>query len=109
MATGTQITPNHEGYHALSKLMRFGRGMAIFKRFNELNAKNLLLMQAELLHMESKLNILHQAGEASSDPDWKTYDTDLSALLDASTPRGQMHRQLLFDIRDKLKEYSELL
>jgi hypothetical protein len=44
------------GYPRLAKVMGPYTGMSVFKRFAELNARNLLYMQAEILFLEQYLN-----------------------------------------------------
>lgn len=44
------------GYAALAKLMSRHSQLAIFRGFSDLNTKNLLYFQAELIELENELN-----------------------------------------------------
>lgn len=90
-----------KGYHALSKVMSLDSGFLIFRRFADLNARNLLYLQAELTYLEQELLDLaredHEADETR-----KRYE--LSALEMMLGDGEQWHAVLA--IREKLKEYS---
>lgn len=93
------------GYPALSKVMVYP-GMSIFQRYAELNNRNLLYMQAEILDLERELHML-----AGRDSVW-TQDSDKQFAISASSlresERGGNKAQwgLVLKIREKLKEYS---
>lgn len=95
---------NH-GYPALAQLMGPHSGMAIFKRFSILASHDLLLRQAELLHLERKL---HRQGTVD-----RLAGLSLSEKADelfASPVDGFGHAQLetVLEIRGRLKEYSSV-
>ncbi len=60
------------GYDKLAAMIGAQRSLAIFRRFSTLNAKSLLYMQAELMHLEGELaDIVKEdmtSGEADREP-----------------------------------------
>lgn len=92
------------GYHALASLMGPVGGMAQFKRFTKLNTHNLLMQQAEILHLENKLvahvKVDHQEG--------LDYECNVGNML-AAHGAGMLDEQwqLILEIREKLKAYSK--
>ena len=107
MAT-TTTQADIKGYPGLARLMSHGRGMPQFKRFAELNARNLQIMQAELLQLEMRLDAFNTLNQTSSDAECKRYNDDVAALIRSNTEIGNSQRNLILDIRAKLKEYSEM-
>jgi hypothetical protein len=56
-----------EGYPRLAKVMG-PRDLGIFRKFAELNALNVLHLQAELVYLEEEFKILTELDETSGDP-----------------------------------------
>ncbi|KAL1614250.1 hypothetical protein SLS54_009900 [Diplodia seriata] len=79
--------------------------LAVFRRFGKLNAQSLLYMQAEIQKMEKELNDI-QAGNCvgSQEQKWSLKDWSWLGISDGS----ERELQLIGDIRERLKEYSEL-
>ncbi|KKY28725.1 hypothetical protein UCDDS831_g00110 [Diplodia seriata] len=82
------------------------RGMALFKRFAVLNARNLLYMQAELLDLERELDVIAEMDREDGRP----FDVEALKLMspDPGEPDDEQ-RQLVLKLRRKLKEYNEAL
>jgi len=98
------------GYTKLASLMGHHSELAIFRRFGTLNARNLLYLQAELVHLELKLNRCAAADLASHDPDRAIYDRDWQTLSESGQlPDGNPEQwDTILGIRKTLKEYSKL-
>ena len=97
-----------QGYTQLAALMEAHPEIAIFRRFGRLNAKNLLYLQAELIHLEHRLQKCVDEDAASRDADRTIYDRDWQTLSESgAAPDGdpaQWNTILL--IRKRLEEYS---
>jgi hypothetical protein len=90
-------------YPKLSEFMGSWSDVAIFRRFANLNAENLLFLQAELLHLEHALQRLRE--DATNSEDEKT-QLALRSWWDLKGDEDNEQLEIILDIRDKLKEYS---
>lgn len=99
------------GYSRLASLMGPNPELAIFRRFTILNAHTLLLLQAELVYLENKLQKCVEADNASGHDDRKIYDRDWQSLFESDTmPDGSTDQlKTLMRIRSVVKEYSKFL
>lgn len=124
-----------EGYTKIATLMGAYPEVAIFRRFAALNTQNLLYLQAELIHLESRLRRLENADQQSGDRqrqllsfDWYKLSTfvdepkavdpipqDQASVCGSKVSGnskedesvGSERWTLVLEIRAKLKEYSE--
>jgi hypothetical protein len=95
-----------EGYPALAKILGPRNGMAIYRRFAELNARNLLLLQSEIVDLEQEMSLITHLDDTSGDPDRAEYAKS-GLKLRRSLGNGQDRQwQKTLEIRGKLKEYS---
>jgi len=95
------------GYSRLAALMGKRRDLAIFRRFSALNAKNLLYMQGELIHLEAELKMIALENRKSTDPKKADFEYSISTLMGPHTSEdGNEHWAKILEIREKLKEYS---
>lgn len=115
---GTEQAP--KGYPALAQLMAAGEGMAIFKRFGEMQVHSLLMQQAELLQLQDRLRE-HQKrnqkqGNGVNEGYLKLRETEANTAPQhsgtsrpPSTPsKPEMSQWALhLEIKRKLKEYSQ--
>lgn len=102
-------TPAMNGYFELASMMGANPELAIFRRFSALNAHSLLLLQAELVFLENKLQKCIEA-DAASGHDLRTiYDRDWQSLFESSTKPGGCAEQwdTLMRVKKVLKEYSK--
>ncbi|CAN9453960.1 unnamed protein product [Alternaria alternata] len=106
----TEITPGRiqNGYPGFAKLMGqdFNEGSGIFKQFAELNARNLLYMQAELLCLEQELDAITHMDENGNDPTTKNFARSVSEMRKAS---NSSQWDKILEIRKKLREYNDCL
>jgi hypothetical protein len=90
---------------------------AIYHRFDELSARNLLYMQSELSELKAKqaefdqddLRLWKQDVKGievqKRASDWKVLEDEARS----GNPKAQERMQLIFDIRSKLKEYRKMM
>jgi hypothetical protein len=106
---GIEMPGRPNGYSKLASLMGQNPEVAIFRRFNKLNARNLLYLQAELAELEERLERATKADQDASDPNRKIYDRHWLSLSECGTTPGGDPEQwnLVLEMRAKLKEYSE--
>ena len=100
------LRPWHpRGYPKLAHLMGSYPESAIFRRFGQLNMLNLLSYQAELIDLEAQYFETCEEDDLSDDARLNGLSSDFY-LLHNSTRPNDVQRQLLEEIRLKLKEYS---
>jgi hypothetical protein len=96
-----------EGYDKLSMLMGRYDNVAIFRQFGDLNTKNILYMQAELVNLEAELGNIVQRDRQSADPDKASYHVSWTALSEpVGNGRATTQLQKVFEVREKLHKYS---
>ena len=93
-------------YLELAGLMGKYPGLAIFRRFATLNAKNLLYLQAEIAELEDQLDLLEGEDRNSTNLDHRKFQWEARLLMTAPAGENQQWQKIL-EIRAKLKEYSE--
>jgi hypothetical protein len=89
-----------DGYPGLARLM--GQGFGIFKKFSQLNAQNLLYMQAELLGLEHELNITTHFDDKEA-----ATMTFARSVWDMRRAEYSTQWAKILEIREKLQVYSE--
>ena len=106
--TEPEDRPN--GYLKLSQFMGELPQYAIFRRFGALNSWNLLLLQAELVVLESQLRRYVLEDNNSADSVTRDYDKDflLSSGRLGQSRRGRSRQyKIALRIRHLLKQYSK--
>ena len=94
-----------EGYPRLARVMG-PCNLGIFRRFTELNALNILHLQAELVYLEQELKILTELDDISGDATRALYAKSAYGLR-KSVESGNDHQwRKILEVREKLKEYS---
>ena len=98
-------------YHLLASLMSLQPDFAIFRRFLGSNARDLLRLQGEILHLESELDAIIADDRASGDPDRADFEFCIASLKGPphlSREKGlQWEKQV--ELGQKLSAYSESL
>lgn len=96
-----------DGYHKLASLMSGHEELLILRRFATANAKNLLYMQAEILHLEAELHNIALEDHSGCEKH-RNYEYCVFDLKESFGTRGSdtQWRKIL-EIREKLKEYSQ--
>lgn len=93
-------------YDKLAALMGSHQEMAQFRKFAALNAKNLLYMQAELVHLEAELENIAYEDKHSRHGETESFDVSLFDLKDSSGTENDVQWRKVLEIRNKLKDYS---
>ncbi|KAL2213824.1 hypothetical protein CC79DRAFT_1362613 [Sarocladium strictum] len=103
--------PSKDGFADVARWISLDRDNEtfIFRKFDELAARNLLYLQAELLVIENKLNKLDQRDALSDDIDVKDVARRWEALEQLNNVDAQARLDLVIALREKLKEYQEAL
>ena len=82
----------------------------IYRKFDELSARNLLYLQSELLYLERKLKRLDDEVRRTDDPDVqdaaRTWE-ELIRQVDDGEPNAQEKMNLIIQMRAKIKEYRK--
>ena len=101
--------PALQGYPKLARFIGERPGFAIFRRFSELNARNLLYLQAELLDVEEEL--YETEIDDQRDQDLRQLQFSMRGIHNGRVaPEGSKARsrwKLYEEQRRLLKEYSE--
>lgn len=94
------------GYPGLAKVMgpNFDQGFGIYKSFSELNARNLLMMQAEILGLENELRRQTFLDENCPDAEKRAFARNAWSMRNA---HGSEQWAQILEIREKLQNYSE--
>lgn len=93
-------------YSTLSNIIATHGDAAIFRRFTPLNVKNLLYMQAELIHLDAELRIIETEDRNSGDVEKTSFSSSFYDLKEsAGTGNGLQWRKYL-EVREKLRAYS---
>jgi len=82
----------------------------IYRKFDELGARNLLYLQSELLYLERKLKRLDDEERRSDDPDVqdaaRTWE-EFIRQVEGGEPKAQEKMHLIIQVRAKIKEYRK--
>lgn len=95
-----------EGYAKLSLLMSRHNEYGIVRSFGELNFKNLLYLQAELVQLETELRRIAEADRQSQNSIRVYYEKDWRLLSESLQGGYDEQWRKVLEIRTKLKEYS---
>lgn len=91
------------GYPQLAACMEESPGVAIFRRFGDLNIQNLLYLQSELVHMLEDYQDIALEDYESKDAEKRQFSKEWMKLSESS---GEQWQKWL-DIRSKLEHYSQ--
>jgi hypothetical protein len=102
--------PSQQGYSALAELFACYPSVNIFRLFKDLNAANLLDLQAELVLLRRDLNVFtHGEIESSLCKEGDPLTASVHHLKNSNHQTCPYHEriwQTKLEIRQKLKEYS---
>ncbi len=91
------------GYEKLSRLIGTYPELAMYRKFSTLSAKLLLYKQAELQHLENELRIMSQYN--ARDAQKSVYTVSWKAMNDASGDGGDLQKQKISEINEKMDQY----
>jgi hypothetical protein len=95
------------GYPKIAGQMSIQPETAIFRRFGELNARNLLYLQAELAYLEKKLSEYEIADNRDPVGEKSNYAVSWYWLAHSKDDGDTKQLDIVLKIRSCLKEYSE--
>lgn len=93
-------------YDRLADLVGTHRELGLFKRFAKLNAKDILYMQAELIHLEAELERIELENARSGDADKEAFQVSVFDLKESAGTQKDLQWRKALEIREKLKAYS---
>lgn len=108
--TGSYHAQQKEGFANVARWLSLDRDNEtfIYRRFNELSARNILYLQCELLDLEKKLNELDKKDVTSDDMDLKdvarTWETFMQRFEEGNS-EAVVRMELITKLRAKIKEY----
>ncbi|KAL8762945.1 MAG: hypothetical protein Q9184_001167 [Pyrenodesmia sp. 2 TL-2023] len=91
-------------YHKLAGMMAQHGEAAIFRRFDMLNLKSLLYMQAELVHLEAELHHMELGEMSAADPSKPAYPFSVYDLRECSGKVTQWTKYQ--EVQSKLQAYN---
>jgi hypothetical protein len=102
------------GYPSLANFIASnpGHSTAIYRRFDHLSARTLLLLQSELIELEAQLRAIDEEDLLNNQLDDNAIARDFARfkrLADSGKPREAKRMRLLMKIKKKLKEYREFI
>ncbi|KAL8932495.1 MAG: hypothetical protein Q9211_006282 [Gyalolechia sp. 1 TL-2023] len=92
-------------YNKLVNLMGEHQDLAIFRRFQNLNIKTLIYMQADILHLEQELNIVEYEDKRSDDKSRASLHASFFNLKESSGERHDVQWNKVKEIQEKLGLY----
>ena len=98
--------PPLEGYPKLAAWMEESPGVAIFRRFGDLNLQNLLYLQSELSVLIEDYRYTAREDSKSEDPERKQFSKEWTKLAGSESCPQQWQKWL--EIRSKLEQYSKV-
>ena len=93
-----------EGYNKVAQLMGAHHEFAIFRRFQTLNMRNLLYMQAEIIHLDADLNEVVRLDAMHADR--QDYPYDWFSLAAGEDGEGSEQWRKVLELRERLDKYS---
>ena len=93
-------------YNRLAQLMGMHQELAIFRQFADLNAKNLLFMQSELIHLEAELSAIELENKHSGNSQKASFHVSVFELKESEGSAMDLQWRKTLEVRTKLAEYS---
>ncbi|KIW78473.1 hypothetical protein Z517_08309 [Fonsecaea pedrosoi CBS 271.37] len=97
------------GYDKLAHLMSHYPEYGIVRRFRELNYRNILYLQAELVQLEAELQSATTADAQSQDPLRQHYGNHFPLLSTSLGAGHDVQWTTMLEIRGKLEKYNQCL
>ncbi|KAL8939487.1 MAG: hypothetical protein Q9211_002718 [Gyalolechia sp. 1 TL-2023] len=95
-------------YNRLASMIAHHGEAAIFRRFDTLNIKNLLYMQAELVHLEAELHQIENDERSSADPSKDLYPFSVHDLRASASGSSVTQWTKYQEIQSKIQMYKWL-
>jgi hypothetical protein len=95
------------GYPRLAERIAVKPETGIYRRFDALNARHILYLQAELILMEKELRELEVRDNNSKGGNRSRYAMDYKSMLEEPSSEDRLQLELLKKIQKKLRQYSQ--
>jgi hypothetical protein len=95
------------GYPRLSERISYKPETGIYRRFDGLNARRMLYLQAELCILEKDLHLIEKQDKAGSKGKRATYAVDYKCMLEEADGRQSSQIKLIVEMQEKLNQYSK--
>jgi hypothetical protein len=104
MSPSGNRSAHYKGYPSVAAHLASSSELAVFRKFSNLNMRNLLYMQTELIMLEAELAELDQ--EDAADTNRAVTLQSWEAILRGSSEKDVMRKEVALTMRTKLREYS---
>jgi hypothetical protein len=99
---------NHPiGYPRLSERIACKPETGIYRRFDGLNARRILYLQAELCILENDLHLIEKQDNKGSKGKRAIYAVDYQCMLEEADGKQSDQIKLIEKMQEKLNQYSE--
>ncbi|KAF8541729.1 hypothetical protein BDD12DRAFT_878275 [Trichophaea hybrida] len=102
-----RVPVHPKGYPSVAAYIASSPELAVFRKFCNLNARNLLNMQTELMMLESELEALDEqdADESERNDRLRSWQS----VQNSTTPEDDLRKRVAYKVREKLQEYNNAL
>ncbi|KAF1917580.1 hypothetical protein BDU57DRAFT_571053 [Ampelomyces quisqualis] len=97
---------NPSGHPRLAERIAVNPETGIYRRFDALNARRILYLQAELCILERKLQRQEEKDNKATTGKGPEYSTDYQIMLEAPGNLPQRQLELIQEMQDKLEQYN---
>jgi len=98
---------NHPGgYPMLAEHIAVKPHTGIYRRFDALNARHILYLQAELCILERRLRNVERADQGKDERRLR-YAVDFESMLETPNDEDQTQLELIMEMHEKLNQYSK--
>lgn len=95
-------------YGRIAALMGYSPELGIFRKFKEINIRNLLNSQSELVYLEREYNAICEEDAASECAITRSYQYDWAALQESKGLGGTLQKDAQLKLQTKLVAYSKM-
>lgn len=93
-------------YNRLASMFAAHGEIALFRRFDTLNMKSLLYMQAELVHLEAELHQIENDDKSSPNPEKLKHPFSVYDLKHLASTMQSSQWEKYKEIQEKIQNYS---
>ncbi|KAK6510574.1 hypothetical protein TWF506_009678 [Arthrobotrys conoides] len=94
------------GYPSTAAIISTDPELSVYRRFDRLNARNILYYQAELMYLESELDKMDEEDNIKEVAEEKYHLRHFKELSEGTDMRMLKRKKLVMDMRYLLKEYN---
>ncbi|KAF3920441.1 hypothetical protein ABW20_dc0104883 [Dactylellina cionopaga] len=97
------------GYPSTAAIVSTDAELSVYRRFDRLNARNLLYYQAEIMYLEAELDKLDEEDGLLKEPEAKYHLRHFKELWEGRDERTRRRLSVVQEIRYQLKQYNKAL